>query len=187
MAASLPVLLLVPLLSQLGCVPKTGVVSAERSLDVTVVAAREPMDQARVEPVPTAVSDGILAALKARNLHPTLADPSTWQDAFTHGRTTRFRVAHVAVGSQADLVLVTETWARYGSQLGGRYQWTVQVTVSLAPVAHPEQVETSSFEVPVFLQYYHQQEAEAVEAAAPVIERRVGSLLDQYLGGLEAQ
>ena len=112
---------------------------------------------------------------------------ATWEGAFTKGRTTRFRIAHVAVATDADLVLVVEAFARYGSQLNGRYRWTVQVVASVAPGDKPEDAVTSEFNVPVFLQFHHEQEPEAVSAAAPVIERQVGHLLDQVLGGMSAQ
>jgi hypothetical protein len=40
-----------------------------------------------------------------------------------------------------------------------------------------------SFDVPVFLQYHHEREADAVDAAAPIVARKVGELLDGWLGG----
>ena len=43
---------------------------------------------------------------------------------------------------------------------------------------------TEVYQVPVFLQFHHQREAEALEEAAPVIARKVALLVDGYLGGL---
>lgn len=171
----------------LACAPKTGMVQAPTAMDVAFVGALEPLDDPSVQALPDSVRLRLEDQLSARNLQVVQVDAATWESAFTKGRTTRFRVAHVALGTDAPLVLVVETFARYGSQLNGRYRWTVQVTASLAPSDKPEDAVSSEFNVPVFLQFHHQQEAEAVDAAAPVIERQVGFLLDQVLGGLAAE
>ena len=164
----------------------TALLVAPRPMDVAVVAAMEPLDDPRVRPAPDTVMDALSRVLAERNLTMQPVDDSTWEDAFSRGRTTRFRTAHVALGTDAPLVLVVSTFARYSSQLGGRYRWTVQVEASLAPAATPQDAVVSEFSVPVFLQYHHQRDADAVEAAIPVIERQVGHLLDQVLGGMEA-
>ena len=38
--------------------------------------------------------------------------------------------------------------------------------------------------MPVFLQFQHQDADDALEGAAPIIERHVGYLLDEYIAGL---
>ncbi len=178
--------LMTALLLALSCAPKAGVVQAPSPMDVAVVAAMEPLDDPQVQPVPDAVMDALARVLADRKLTLQAVDESTWEDAFSRGRTARFRTGHVALGTDAPLVLVVSTFARYGSQLNGRYRWTVQVQASLAPAATPEDAVVSEFSVPVFLQFHHQRDADAVEAAIPVIERQVGHLLDQVLGGMEA-
>jgi hypothetical protein len=184
MPLALPALLALTLS---GCMPKATVVQAPAPLDVAVVAALEPLEDAQVQAVPAPVEAALQALLIARNLRPQALEQEQWEGAFTKGRTTRFRVAHAALASDADLVLVVEAFARYGSQLGGRYRWTVQVTASVAEVARPEEAVTRSFEVPVFLEHHHEREPEAVQAAVGVIERQVGLLVDQVLGGLSAE
>jgi fructose-specific component phosphotransferase system IIB-like protein len=168
----------------LACLPKASIVSAPSPMSVAVVAALEPLEDATVRPMPAEIDRRLAGLLAARNLSAETLGQDDWEGAFTKGRTTRFRVAHAAMASDADLVLVVEAFARYGSQLNGRYRWTVQVSASLAPGDKPEDAVTSEFAVPVFLQFSHEQEAEAVVAAATVIERQLGHLLDQVLGGL---
>ncbi len=168
----------------LGCLSRPALVQAQRPMSVAVVAAIEPLDEARVQVMPEPVRAGLEKVLAERNLQPTALSAEQWEGAFTRGRSTPFRVAHAALAAQSDLVLVVEAFARYGSQLNGRYRWTVQVTATLAQASKPEQAVSSAFDVPVFLLYAHEREAEAVAAAAPVIERQVGHLLDQVLGGL---
>ena len=41
---------------------------------------------------------------------------------------------------------------------------------------------SEEFEVPVFLFHYNEREREALEAATPNIERKVGALVEQFLG-----
>ena len=63
-------------------------------------------------------------------------------------------------------------------------RWTVDVTATIAATEDPDAALTSSFEVPVILQFVHE-EPRALEEAAPVIEREIGHL-DQYLGALKS-
>jgi len=58
------------------------------------------------------------------------------------------------------------------------------VTATIAATEDPDAALTSSFEVPVILQFVHEKEPRALEEAAPIIERQLGHLLDQYLGAL---
>lgn len=175
------------LMLALACAPKTGVVTAPPGTDIAMVGALEPLDDPAVQRLPDDVIDRLRTDLSDRGLTAVAVDDGTWTGAFTQGRTTRFRVAHVAMGTDADLVLVVETFARYGSQLNGRYRWTVQVVATVAPGDKPEDAVTSEFSVPVFLQFHHEKDAAAVSAAAPVIERQVGHLLDQVLGGMAVE
>ncbi|NOY26801.1 MAG: hypothetical protein GXP62_13090 [Oligoflexia bacterium] len=180
-------LLFFALLMTSACLPKAGLVQAPRPMSVAVVAALEPLDKAQVVGVPDDLLVRIDSLLAARDLTAVAVPIDTWSSAFTKGRTSRFRVAHVALATDTDLVLVIETFARYDSQLSGRYRWSVRVTASLAPGDRPEDAVVRDFTVPVSLIYHHEKEAAAVGAAAPIIERQVARLLDQVLGGMSAE
>jgi hypothetical protein len=74
--------------------------------------------------------------------------------------------------------------AHFYSQIEGRLRWTVAVDLLLATPGAPERPVVHHFEVPVFLQFLHEKEDAAVEAAAPVIARQVASHAGAWLGGL---
>jgi hypothetical protein len=93
--------------------------------------------------------------------------------AFQGTRDTRRRV-ELLHPTRPTLLVETET--SFYSELSGRYRWNVHVVASIEPAGVSE-----SFDVPVFLQFAHEREAEAVSAAAPVIARRVGELVDGWL------
>ncbi len=80
-------------------------------------------------------------------------------------------------------ILLIETEPSYYSEMNGQYRWTVGVTLTLAEGNAPP-VE-AQFDVPVFLAYHHEREAEAVTAATPVVARRVGQLVDAWIAGRE--
>ena len=64
------------------------------------------------------------------------------------------------------------------SQLQGQFRWVVSVEATLVQNSQGEQsTETISVDIPVYLRYQHQGEAEAFEAAAPALERALTPLL----------
>jgi hypothetical protein len=126
-----------------------------------------------VSNAPTGLYDTVDDALKERNLVPSPLAPDRFVDAFAARRDTSRRLEYLAPDH---LTLLTETEVAFYSQLSGRYRWTVTVHLTLAPSQLSD-----TFEVPVFLDYSHEREPAALEAAAPVIARHVGQLMDAYL------
>jgi hypothetical protein len=64
------------------------------------------------------------------------------------------------------------------SQLQGQFRWVVSVEATLVQNSQSEPTtETISVDIPVYLRYQHQGEAEAFEAAAPALERALTPLL----------
>ncbi|MFT5679107.1 MAG: hypothetical protein ACI8RZ_000011 [Myxococcota bacterium] len=161
----------------LGCSAKTAVVKAPSPMDVSLAAARNNLDDRQVLPLPDPLLAAITAQLSDRNLTPILQPLSTLADA----RLTARRL-EILSADGAPLVMLVETEALYTAQLEGRLRWTVQVTLTLDPA--DGEPTTSEFSVPVFLQFQHQDADDALLGAAPIIERHVGYLLDEYLSGL---
>ena len=79
--------------------------------------------------------------------------------------------------------LKLELSARYFSQLQGQHRWTVNGTLSLyLDVRQPEQLSASApVELAVFLDYPHQGEEDALEAALPLLKRQVQDLIQSAL------
>jgi hypothetical protein len=84
-----------------------------------------------------------------------------------------------AAASDADWVLLLEVQPGFVSQVAGQYRWQVGATLSVAPVATPEQVRSWEREIPVYLRFYHEQEVEAVEGAAARLERHLAHALEE--------
>jgi hypothetical protein len=192
---SLHVLSLISLLSGLlagatlgGCLPKSGEALRAPSPTATSVATvLDYPDKRDVGDVPSELQASIAAVAAAHDLPATIVPGASIAATFSQTRSTGRRLAELAkVAPEASLLLLVEAAPEFYSQLNGRYRWTVNVQVTLAPRAHIEEALTSEFKVPVFLQFYHEKEPEALKAAIPIIERHLSYLLDEYVGGMSA-
>ena len=75
-------------------------------------------------------------------------------------------------------LLIVESKADFYAQVNGRFRWEVQVNMTLYDgKAHHEQ----QFTIPVFHQFHHQRQEEALEAALPAIERKLHAMLNEHL------
>jgi hypothetical protein len=180
---------LVPLflmVSLAGCPPRSG--AALRAASPTPVIVASVLDLPGRPPtgLPGALSAAIRADLVARNLVPTELTLVELGPAFATRRLSPHRLSWLLEGGRGKggLVLLIESDVQFYSQLAGRYRWTVHSRVTLSPVDVPGAAVSSELSAPVFLQFDHEREAEALVAAAAVVERQVGELLDSYLGGI---
>jgi len=144
-------------------------------------------EERSVGTVPEEVERSIDLRLQDRNLAPQFVDLESFGEDFARRRATRHRFAWLGDQPEAaELLILVESRATFYSQMGGRYRWTVSVK---ATVGRPEASELSvdaSFEVPVFLQFAHEQAPDALRAASSVIVRRLDRLVDTALGDPEA-
>lgn len=155
----------------LSCLARHEPVRAESPAPLDLVlASATVVDPAVVAGTPT-LAEALHDVVNERNLVPT--DVSADLAKFATTRDTRRRIELLA---PARATLLVETETAYYSELSGRFRWTVHTTLSLEPAGLSD-----SFDVPVFLQFAHEKEAEAVSAAAPTIARRAGELLDGWL------
>jgi hypothetical protein len=168
---------MVLILALMGCAAKNAVVKSPERMAVSLAAARNNLDDRQVLPVPDPLLARIVDQLTQRNLTAQVVPVADLSDQ----RLTSPRLS-VLSEQGAPLVLLVETEAEYTAQMEGRLRWSVQVSLSLDPA--DGEPTTSEFSVPVFLQYQHQDADDALEGAAPIIERHVGFLLDEYLSGL---
>ncbi len=181
-------LLLLPLFALLlsGCFPKHANIQAPRALDVKVAQVVTYADQPHVSGVPDEVTDALFDALSSRNLTPEKLGEVGFAEAFTAKRTTLPRLTWFADEYRAaDLVLLVELHPRYFSLLSGRYRWTVDATLTLANPSDLEAAVTTEVKFPIFMDFHHEKEPEVLIASVPLLERHLGFLLDEYLGGLE--
>lgn len=171
--------------SAVSCIPKDKGIQAPTPLDVVVVAAVSYPDQPEITGVPDAVAAAILEVIQGHNLQPEVLAEADFAEVFATKRRTLHRVGYLSEHhAGVDLLLLVEAQPRYFSLLSGRYRWTVDATLSLVPPGHPDEAVTTEVRFPIFMEFHHQQEDEVLEAAAPVLERHLGHLLDEYLAGL---
>jgi hypothetical protein len=168
-----------------GCIARHLPVQAARPATVAVAAGLAVLDDPGVQPVPEEISRAIGDLLAARNLRAQPLDPTGYLEPFSTRRTTGHRLALVAEqAGGAELILLVETEVAFYSQMNGRFRWTVDVDATISPKDDLTQAFSAHFQVPVFLDHVHEREVEALSFAAPMLERRMGALLDAYLGGL---
>lgn len=178
MVLRLPTLLLLA-----GCLKQPAAVTSEAALPVALGAVLTGVADGVTEPAADEVMQRLSAVVSARALTPRPAAG----EALAARPNSASRVALLAEGgSQGELVVLVESSARFFSQMNGRFRWTVEVKITLAPARDADRAVADSFEVPVFLQFNHEGEEEALREGLPVIERRLGALLDSYLLGLAA-
>ena len=175
---------LLPLLL-VACAPTSAPLQAETPTPVSVATAAGSVESRELTAVPEALSAALLTTLESRNLQPTLVAFDTYGPAFDKHRTTPARLRQlVETGADSPLLVLCEATPRFDTQMNGRFRWVVDVTLS---VARPDQLDLATvetFDVPVFLSFHHERESEALGAAAPIVQRRLGRLLDGVLGGL---
>lgn len=165
------------LLNSTACLKQAAPPQAATAAPITVGAVMSYLDVDTIEPAPPAVGEAASRALTERNLPPTVADTSGW----TESRNSRTWLEQLDT-NDSELLLLLETHAEFYSQLNGQYRWTVDVKATLASADDLDSAMVEEFEVPVFLFLYNEREREAVEAASLTIERKVGGMVEQYLG-----
>lgn len=167
---------MVLILLSLACIKPTPPLATGADRPVAVVGVIDAAGATPAADTPDRFDAALLAEARVRKLAPALTEGADVLRTCTDKRTTEQRTE--ALQGAAPTLLV-ETAPVFYSELNGQYRWSVGVKVTLAVAGHA--VQSASFDVPVFLRYHHEREAEAVDAAAPVVARHVGELLDNWL------
>ena len=160
------------------CAPKTvGVANPVDNLPSRLAMTQIAMETGDPVAPPAALSERLEAQLKRNGYAVTTIPIDGLPADFARRRLPTHRAA--AIGEQGDgLVVLVESVARFYSQLRGQYRWEVSVEATLMHPSKPEEAIVEQFEIPVFLRFQHEQEAEALSAAGAEIERRLQRLLD---------
>ena len=167
-----------------GCAHTPPVVQAPEALEVDVVVVLSSTRTGAVEPASSDVVDTLKKVITDRGLTAGSVPTSTWSEGFDSRRTTAPRVRFMSEEVSEGLWLLVESEARWYAQVAGRYRWTVEVVMTLGG-PDGQVLSQQGFEVPVFLVYDHEREAAALRGAQPVIARRVGELVDEWVRTLK--
>ena len=79
--------------------------------------------------------------------------------------------------------MLIETQAQFYAQLNGRFRWEVAVKMTL--IDADGNMLHRIFTTPVFHQFHHEREIEALYAALPTIKRQLEGLIEDYIRGQE--
>ena len=129
-----------------------------------VVSARDELDNRKSVALPASLQTAIEKRIKSRGLS---IETLPLKKEFSTQRSSALRQE---LYDQRPLLLI-ETHAQFFSQLNGRFRWTVAVQLQLTAGSGAPFVQ--QFSVPIFHQFHHEREAEAVAAAQEVILRHV--------------
>ncbi len=142
-------------------------------------------DRPDVAPVPESVANSLVKVLGARNLQPSHVQFEQVSDELERRRETRDRLEVIAAGSDAPFVLLVETRVRFYSLLTGRFRWDVDGRVTIAPRGDLGRAQTDEFSFAAFLEFEHQDEADALRFVEQSMSERVGLAVDRFLRGRE--
>lgn len=166
------------------CLPKQAPVQSLSPLPTDLVAVANLLESRDVRDGPAALYSAMEGLLQQRNLLPQRVEPEIWTAEFANRRSPGQRVLFLAErGPTERVVLLVDTTASFYSQMSGRYRWTVAVDAQVRAAPADKNPLSVQFEVPVFLDFDHEREDAAIAAAVPVIQHRLASLLDEWLGG----
>ena len=179
---ALAVLLLVIVLS--GCIQGAKTDKLPQPADVQVALVMSYADKPDVERFHADVTPAVHEALGARNLVRVGALSEPVLGEFQRRRETGARVEQLAAKAQADgdpFVLLVEATPRFYSLLSGRYRWEINLRVTIADSTNPTDALSEDWVLTAFLDYGHQDHADALIYSAPAIADRVGRVVDRFL------
>jgi len=167
-----------------GCAHAPPVVQAPQALEVDVVVVLSSTRTGAVSPAPSEVVESLTQVVIDRGLMAGPVPDSAWSAGFDSRRATAPRARYMSEQVSEGIWLLVESEARWYAQVAGRYRWTVDVIMTLGG-AEGQVLSQQGFEVPVFLVYDHEREEAALLGAQPVIARRVGEMVDDWVRTLE--
>ena len=162
----------------LGCLKAPESLRASTTKTIETVAVLDLISDDRSEQnstvlLPTELLTELSEQAKSHNIHLQHQDIP---DSFQQQRLTPQRLESLGAPT-----LLIETYVEFYSQLEGRFRW--EVTLKLSLKQSNGQVLYRESNIPVFHQFHHQREQEALLAAAPIIKREIRRLLDDHLRG----
>jgi hypothetical protein len=160
---------------------KPGVATAPEGTSATLLAYEVEVGGDGVEDAPEGFRTAMNASLGSVGV---TANPLTVEGRELLNAHTPAQQLDALGAPEDDLAVVLRTEARFFSQLNGRFRWVVVVDGTVMPVGAPEDALTESFEVPVFLNFQHQDADDAIEAAAPVVDPKLRRMVTTVAAGL---
>jgi len=140
----------------------------------TVITLASPEDDAHLK-TPPAVLEALKNGFSSKGL--AMEQVEVGQDFVDIG-TRNNRTQWLLKQTDGSLSVMIETEARPRSQLGGRYQWQVTATITVASRQSEPLVEEVL--LPITLPHVHQQEQEALVAIGSRLAEKTANLFERY-------
>lgn len=172
--------LVLPLLA--GCLGHAEVMRLSSPTPVVVAYVQDDARQRASGPMPAPVVARLDAALAERNLTVRHVGDEAFDPRLSAIRSTKARLSALAAEAQgAPYVVLVEATPLFYSQMNGRYRWSVESRITVAPTADLGLFVDRSLDLPAFLQFDHQRGPAALESVASLLAERMGGLVDDFL------
>ncbi len=179
-------LLLAVMALQFGCISGAQPLKLKQPAAISTVYVMQFPDRPDVLMVPDSVADRTEAELAKRNLQSKRIAFDTYAGEFRKKRATDARLLAVAPSTKGTpYTALVETQVRFYTYLNGRFRWNVVGRVTFVHNENPASAKTTDFEMSAFLQFDHQNEADALEYVEVALAERVGQASDAFLAGLD--
>ena len=157
-----------------GCLKQVEPSKANTTIELPTVAVLDEIQQRQCSELPEELQSSINRTLDERNIWVDLQPiPDSFQQQRNSSQRTDLLTEYPA--------LLIETQAQFFSQLNGRFRWEVKLQLTLVENDEQQLVRTST--IPIFHQFHHEREKEALLAAETIILREINLLMDDYLRG----
>lgn len=160
-----------------GCLHRVAPQRLADPLPISLAMLEDRGDETRA--LPEEASARVVHELEDRNLviHELAPEPLF---GGVHNSQQRFAALQAASGN-APFVLLVETRAAYYDLLEGQYRWVVYARLTAWHRGARTEPAVDNSEIPVFLQYAHQREGAALDAAARVLAEKAAELIDGFI------
>ena len=135
----------------IGCVSKYQPVRLAEPMTAAVVVVLDSEEERAVLEAPESLRAAISEELSARNLAVAQVAVADVADGFAKLRSTPHRLQHLGEQTEAELLVLVETRARFESRLEGARRWTVSARITVARADARDLPAQVDLEAPVFL------------------------------------
>ncbi|MEZ4460982.1 MAG: hypothetical protein R3E66_14900 [bacterium] len=177
----LPLLLLLGLMT--GCIGAQKVVRTEQQTPVVSVFVLQYPDRPEIDAVPASYQNRITDEVRRRNLLVQIPPSEDLFKEFRTRRGTDQRVKTLREKHPGQFIMLVESEVRFYSFLSGKFRWNVAGRVTFS---QPDgDVQTTPFELAAFLDFDHQNEADALRYVELAVAERIGQATDRFLSGID--
>ena len=171
-------------LTLLGCIGAQQAVRTKVQTPLVSVFVMQFPDRGEVEAVPVEYSEKIAGELRRRNLLVQEPPAEAFLEAFRSRRSIDQRLKVIQAAHPGLFLMLVESDVRFSSFLSAKFRWNVTGRVTFVQPDGTSQ--TSPFELAAFLDFDHQNEADALRYVELAVAERIGQAADRFLAGVDS-